>query len=80
MRKDFVMTDEQLAELLKACQPVPYMVFGGMEPRTPQQNANDAWRSLGEELGFKWETVRPVPGKDERHFTAEPTEPKTGAP
>ena len=71
MRKEFEMTDEQHKKLLDACKPVPYMVFGGIEPRSPQENANDAWRELGRELGFDAMTVRPVAGKDTKFFTAE---------
>jgi hypothetical protein len=52
MRKEFEMTAEQEAKLLEACKPVPYMVIGGMEPRSPQENANDAWCALGREMGF----------------------------
>lgn len=73
-RREFTMTEAQHARLLDACRPVPYMVFGGIEPRSQQENANDAWRSLGAEMGFDWKTVEPVPGKDSRVFTAIPTE------
>ena len=69
-RVEFEMSEDQHRRLLAACAPVPYMVFDGVEPRTPQQNANDAWRALGRELGFDWESAKPVPGKDSRHFTA----------
>ena len=70
MRKEFEMTDEQLKRLLDACKPVPYMVIGGMEPRSPQENANEAWASLGQELGFDYMTVEPVKGKSNKFFTA----------
>ena len=72
--KEFEMTKEQRARILNASRPVPYMVFGGIEPRSPQENANDAWRELGRELGFDYLTVRPVPGKSDRFFRAEPME------
>jgi len=32
MRKEYEMTQAQLDAILNACKPVPYMVFGGMEP------------------------------------------------
>ncbi len=70
MRKEFEMTDEQHKKLMSACRPVPYIVFGGVEPRGPQENANDAWATLGNEMGFKPMTVEPVHGKGERFFTA----------
>jgi len=71
LRREFELTLEQLDKLRAASRPVPYMIFGGMAPRSPQENANDAWAALGRELGFKYQTVRPVPGKDERFFTAD---------
>jgi hypothetical protein len=60
-----------LNRLLDASKPVPYMVFGGVPPRSPQENANAAWRALGDELGFDYMTVRPVPGESHSVFTAE---------
>jgi hypothetical protein len=71
MRKEFTMTKEQLDKLLDACKPVPYMVVGGIAPRSPQENANAAWAMLGEEMGFKPMSVRPVSGKGMEVFTAE---------
>lgn len=75
-RKEFVMTDEQLQKILDACKPVPYMIIGGVHPRSPQENANSAWQGLARELGFKWDTVQPISGKDMSHFTAEVTDTK----
>jgi predicted TIM-barrel fold metal-dependent hydrolase len=71
MRKEFEMTEEDLNALLKACKPVPYMVIGGYVPRSPQENANDAWERLGKKMGFDHMTVRPISGKGDRFFTAE---------
>ena len=73
-RKKFMITHDQVGVLLNASKPVPYMIIGGAEPRSPQENANYAWKSLGNELGFKWDTVQPIPGKGHRHFTAEVNE------
>lgn len=70
MKKRFEMTQEQLDKILDACKPVPYMVIGGVQPRTPQENANDAWKALGEEMGFKYMTVEPC-GPDQKVFMAE---------
>lgn len=39
---------------------------------TPQENANAAWRGVAAELGFKWDTAQPVPGKGDRFVSAEP--------
>ena len=71
MRKQFEMNDEQLKQLLDACKPVPYMVVGGVQPRSPQENANDAWCSLGKEMGFNGMTVEPLPHKGDKFFTAQ---------
>ncbi len=58
-RRTYTLTDEQFQRILDASRPVTYMVFGGIPPRSPQENANTAWQALGEEIGFKWDTVRP---------------------
>jgi hypothetical protein len=70
-RKEYEMTPKQEADLIQACQPVRYMVIGGMEPSSPQENANNAWKALGKELGFIWDTARAVSGKPTRFFSAE---------
>lgn len=74
MRREYEMTEAQLAKLLEACKPVPYFAVGGSygTPAGPQENANRAWESLGEEMGFQHMTVEPVRGKGDRFFTAEP--------
>lgn len=73
MRRDYEMTEQDLARLLDACKPVPYLVAGGMGPTSPQENANRAWADLGRRMGFDWRTVQPAACKGDRHFTAEPT-------
>lgn len=73
-RTEYEMTKVDLGELLKACKPVPYMVIGGMEPPSPQENANAAWARLGAKMGFDSNSVRPVDGKGQRFFTAVPNE------
>ncbi len=72
MRKEFEMSEAQLNTLLDACQPTPVMYISGGEPmsRTPQEKANDAWRKLGDEMGFDGMTVEPS-GEGDRFFTAE---------
>lgn len=71
-RKEFELTNEQLHALLGACKPMPCMMIGEYITGSPQESANDAWARLGWELGFHPMTVRPVPGKGNRFFTAEP--------
>ena len=73
MRREYEMTEEDKDKLLEACKPVVYMVVGGCPPRSPQENANDAWEALGRKMGFHHMTVKPVSGKEMRFFTAEPT-------
>lgn len=72
MRKRFVMTQEQLDKLLEASKSVPYMVFGGLAPQSPQERANAAWEELGRELGFDYMTVQST-GEGDAVFTAEVT-------
>ena len=73
-RTNYEMTQDQLDAILAACAPVPYMIIGGIAPRSQQENANDAWAALGKEMGFDHMTVQPIRGKDSRHFTAVPSE------
>ena len=76
MRKEFEMDDKQFKRILDACKPIPYLVFGGVEPRSPQDNANAAWAAIGKELGFEPLTVKAIEGKDMKFFTAEAIEEK----
>lgn len=71
MRKEFKMTEKQVKDILQASKPVPYLVFDGRGPTSPQEIANMAWRKLGEELGFDYMTVQPISGKGQEYFTAE---------
>lgn len=71
MRKEFKLTNKQWEDLLRASKPVPYMVFGGRPPMSPQEEANNVWKRLGKEMGFKPITVKPVKEKDNTYFTAE---------
>lgn len=56
----FTITEEEMQRVLEASKPVPYMVFGGMEPMPPQERANRAWQSIGEAHGVEWMSIRPV--------------------
>jgi len=70
-RKAFEMSQEDLDKILDACNPVPYMVIGGYEPKSPQENANIAWEALGQKMGFDYLTVEPdTQGRGNRFFTA----------
>lgn len=73
-RTEYEMTEADKENLLSAMKPVPYMVIGGVAPRSVQENANDAWARLGAKMGFDPMTVRPVNGKGDRFFSAVPSE------
>jgi len=73
---NYEITEKELKGLLDACKPVPYMIIGGIAPKSPQENANRAWQKLAKKYGFKWDTVHPIQGKGQRFFTAEPEEKK----
>jgi len=73
MRKNFEMTQDQLDKILDACKPVPLIALNCGMPRSPQENANNAWARLGKEMGFKPMTIKPSGGGD-RFFSAETTE------
>lgn len=75
-RTNYEMSEEDLKKILEACNPTPVLYgsggvnFGG----DSQENANQAWRALGEEMGFDYMTVRPIQGKGMRFFSAVPSE------
>ena len=72
--QEFEMTDDDLAALMDASKPTMAIWGSGGVPLspTPQENANSAWRRLGEKMGFEPMTVGPVAGKGQKFFTAEP--------
>lgn len=72
-RTEYEMTEEDLQGLL---QPrMPEMLIGGHSTGAMQQDtANNAWKRLGDKMGFDWETVQPARGKGQRFFTAIPSE------
>ncbi len=75
-RREFEMTQEQLDKMLEACKRnLKFEDFGGamVAHVGPDYNAvNEAWKKLGDEMGFFWKTVLPVPEKGDRFFTAVP--------
>lgn len=66
---NFEMTQEQLDIILSACKPTPMIMLQCSTPISSQEKANNAWKSLGKEMGFDHMTVRPN-GKGDRFFTA----------
>ena len=71
LRREYQMTDDQLKALLEACKSVPMIALQCGPVSNPQENANRAWKKLGDEMGFDHMTVRPIAGKDQKCFTAE---------
>lgn len=69
VRREFELSEDQLAKL-KEIASQPYIVIGGLPPRSPQQRANEMWAAFGRDMGFDSPSVQPVPGKGERFFTA----------
>ena len=69
--KDYEMTQAQLDKLLEACKHVPLIMLQCGMPRSQQENANAAWKALGDEMGFDWTTAEPT-GNGDRFFRAEP--------
>lgn len=78
-RTNYEMTQEDLDRILDACKPTPVMFLSGGLPMggSQQENANSAWQSLGEKMGFDYMTVQPITGKGNRFFTAVPSENAT---
>jgi len=74
MKKEFEMSETDLKELMEACKSVPMIALQCGTPRSPQENANDAWNRLGEKMGFDGSTVEPIFEKGTRFFVAVPTE------
>lgn len=72
MRKKYEMTEADLDKILDACKPVPMIMLQFGNPRSPYENANDAWQELGSRMGFDHMTVEPT-GNGDRFFTAEST-------
>jgi hypothetical protein len=68
-RAEFEMTPADLETLLDSMSPVPYLIMGGIAPRSRQENANAAWCALGDRMGFDGMSVQPS-GKGDRFFTA----------
>ena len=73
-RINYEMTEEDLKEILDSCKPVPMIMLQCGTPSSPQENANRAWKRLGDKMGFDSLTVQPIQGKSNRYFSAIPNE------
>jgi hypothetical protein len=75
-RTNYEMSKEDLKRILDASKPTPVMFLSGGTPMgsSQQESANQAWAALGKKMGFDYMTVRPVPSKGQRFFSAVPSE------
>jgi len=74
MRKEFEMTQEDLAKLMESFKPVPAIALQCGTPLSVQENANHAWIELGDRMGFDGMTVEPS-RRGNLFFTAEEKAP-----
>ena len=70
--KTYRMTDDELNMLMNASKPVPYLVFGGIEPRSPRDNAMDVWRTVAARVGCDVDSIEPAETGDNHEFNARP--------
>jgi hypothetical protein len=73
-RKMFRMSDSDYRALLDVCKAAysgPYIVAGGMPPPDPSEAINNAWRELGNRMGFDAMSVEST-GINPHDFTAIP--------
>lgn len=68
VRVSFILTDEEMQAWKEACRPVPYLVIGGVEPRSPKDNANSFWKSLATKYNFVWDSVQADPNNSNPHY------------
>jgi len=57
---EFTLTEDEMQSVLDASKPVPYLVIGGIPPRSQQEQANSAWQKIAEAHSVKWDTIRPI--------------------
>lgn len=74
MRQEYEMSEADLKGLLEACTSAPLIMLQCGMPPSPQERANLAWKALGDRMGFDSMSVKPIPGKSQRCFTAIPTQ------
>ena len=60
MRVEYAMTQADLDALKEAARPVPLIALQCGMPMSPQEKANALWRQLADQMGFRWDTVRPA--------------------
>lgn len=73
-RREYLVDEEDYKWLLEQMKPVPYIIIGGHAPRSQQENANEAWKTIGRKRGFDGMTVQSAGSINPRFITAIPTE------
>jgi len=68
---EYKLTDDELKSLHEAATPVPYMVFGGVEPEDPYDASMRIWRQVAERVGCEFKTIAASP-QGEQYFMATP--------
>ena len=71
MMTTYRLTDEEMTRLFEASKPVPYMVVGGIAPRSPRDNAMDVWRSVADRVGCDVDSIEPGGTGDDHDFKAD---------
>jgi hypothetical protein len=59
-RIQILLNQTEWDAIIAASKPVPYMIFDGVEPRSPQQNVNAVWKELGAAHGVVWDSFLAV--------------------
>ena len=74
-RKEYEMTAADLQSLLDAVKPAPAIMLQCGPAPSQQERANNAWKALGDKMGFDHMSVAPIAWKSDRFFTASPKKP-----
>lgn len=70
--KNYRLTHEELAEIIEASKPVPYMVIGGVEPQSPRDKVMAIWRRVAERVGCDVDSIDKGTTGDLHDFIARP--------
>lgn len=70
MIKGFEMEQSDLDALMNAFKSAPLVAINCGEAMSQQERANNAWKNLGDKMGFNHMTVKPN-GSDPKRFYAE---------
>lgn len=68
--KTYRLTDEELASLLDASKPVPYMIIGGLPPTSAREHAMRLWRHVADRVGCEVDSIADAGTGDMHDFKA----------